>query len=141
MRRKFILEGHKGNVSSIAFSGIGMLASGSWDKTIRVWDPRKGLLIFLLKGHFGRIMALSFSMDSILLVTGSEDETIRMWDCEDGKCKKILMCDLDFISTCQISPNSTLLVAGTTGSFLAAGSTTSVLHQEVSDVNVKRQMI
>ncbi|XP_072096768.1 uncharacterized protein [Mobula birostris] len=85
-----ILHGHTGNISCVAFSNIGMLASGSWDKTVRVWDPRNGILIFLLENHSHHLLALSFSLDAILLMTAAEDGTVRVWDCEDGKCKRVL---------------------------------------------------
>ncbi|XP_059849488.1 WD repeat-containing protein 38-like [Hypanus sabinus] len=88
--RQVILHGHTGNISCVAFSNVGMLASGSWDKTVRVWDPRTGILIFLLEKHSDRLLALSFSLDAILLVTAAEDGTVRVWDCEEGQCKQVL---------------------------------------------------
>ncbi|XP_051893405.1 WD repeat-containing protein 38-like [Pristis pectinata] len=111
--QRVILHGHTGNVSCVAFSSIGMLASGSWDKTVRVWDSRSGILIFLLEHHSGHLMALSFSLDAILLVTAAEDGMVRVWDCEDGKCKRILEGIMDNVTSCQFSSFETILIAGT----------------------------
>ncbi|MGH0141185.1 UNVERIFIED_CONTAM: hypothetical protein FKN15_072724 [Acipenser sinensis] len=67
-----------------------MLASGSWDRTVRVWNPRRGTLIFLLEGHTGWVKSLSFSRDGILLASAGENDMVRVWDMTKGTCLKSL---------------------------------------------------
>ena len=67
----------------MAFSPDGTtLASGSHDKTIRMWDMETGQLRTILKGHKNRVNSVAFSPDGRTLASGSRDKTIRLWDVE-----------------------------------------------------------
>ena len=60
-----LLTGHTERVSSVAFSPTGnMLASGSYDDTIRIWDPHTRKLKARLTGHTGAIYSVAFSPDT-----------------------------------------------------------------------------
>ena len=46
------MEGHTSTVSSVAFSpDSAVLVSGSWDKTVRMWNAHTGAQLAILKGH------------------------------------------------------------------------------------------
>jgi uncharacterized delta-60 repeat protein len=76
---------HDGAVSALAFSPNGkVVASGSYDNTVRVWDALTGKEIARMT-HGGPVYALAFSPDGKVVVSGSEDYTARVWDAATGK--------------------------------------------------------
>ncbi len=78
------LTGETKNISSIAFSPHGgMVAAGSEDKTIGLWDVRKGTHLGTFTGHTDTVTSLVFSPDGKILLSGSQDGTIMTWKVED----------------------------------------------------------
>ncbi len=76
-----VQTGHAGQVLSIAFtSDSKLMASGSVDKTIVLWDPATGNELLALKGHTGTVGSVAFSPDDKQLASGSADNTIKIWD-------------------------------------------------------------
>ncbi|KAH7628106.1 hypothetical protein B0T09DRAFT_290044 [Sordaria sp. MPI-SDFR-AT-0083] len=81
------LEGHSSWVHSVAFSPDGQrLASGSKDKTIKIWDPASGSCLQTLEGHRDTVYSVAFSPDGQRLASGSGDQTIKIWDPASGSC-------------------------------------------------------
>jgi WD40 repeat protein len=68
-------------VLAAAFSPDGqLLATALVDGMVRLWDPTTGARTAELRGHSGRLTALSFSRDGTHLLTASLDQTARVWD-------------------------------------------------------------
>jgi WD40 repeat protein len=66
---------------SVTYSPDGrMLALGSQDRTVKVWDARTGELLHTFRGHTAWVKGIAFAPDSRRLVSSSLDGTIKVWD-------------------------------------------------------------
>lgn len=75
------LTGHGGSVWAVAFSpGSALLASGSLDTNVRLWDPRSGLSLATFEGHRATVWSVAFSPDGFTLASGSSDKSVRLWE-------------------------------------------------------------
>lgn len=74
------LKGHSAAVAAVAFSHDGkIIATGSYDTTVKLWDAESHQLLVTLTGHQGWISALSFSANGKILASSSVDNTIKLW--------------------------------------------------------------
>ncbi|KAL4937755.1 hypothetical protein BDV06DRAFT_215643 [Aspergillus oleicola] len=107
------LEGHSGGVYSVAFSPDSqLLASGSFDDTVRLWNPATGALYLTLEGHLDIVSSVAFSPDGRLLASGSEDNTVRLWDLATGVLHLTLKGHSKTVSSVAFSPDGQLLASG-----------------------------
>ncbi|PYH59942.1 WD40 repeat domain-containing protein [Aspergillus niger CBS 101883] len=107
------LEGHSYAVTSVAFSNNGqLLASGSGDKTVKLWDAATGTLKHTLEGHSNRVYSVAFSNNGQLLASGSDDKTIKLWDAATGTLKHTLEGHSNRVYSVVFSNNGQLLASG-----------------------------
>lgn len=75
------------------------LASGSRDKTIRIWDVTSGLCLFTLYGHDNWVRGIAFHPGGKYMLTASDDKTIRIWDIRNKRCMKTLNAHSHFCTS------------------------------------------
>lgn len=79
------------------------LASGSRDKTIRLWEVKTGKCLVSLVGHDNWITDITFHPSGKFLLSVSDDKSMRIWDLHQGRCtKKLLNIHDHFVTTVAI---------------------------------------
>ncbi|KAH7033954.1 beta transducin-like protein HET-E2C [Macrophomina phaseolina] len=107
------LEGHNGLVWSVTFShDSARLASGSWDRTVKIWDVSSGACLQTLEGHSSFVRSVTFSHDSTRLASGSGDRTVKIWDSGSGAYLQTLEGHSDSIWSVTFSHDSARLASG-----------------------------
>ena len=89
------------------------LASGSEDKTIKLWDVAQQLELQTLEGHNGYVYTVAFSQDGKRLASGSYDKTIRLWDVATGSALQTLSGHEAAVYSVAWSADNSTLASGT----------------------------
>ncbi|KAI9728948.1 MAG: hypothetical protein M1828_000033 [Chrysothrix sp. TS-e1954] len=79
------LLGHQNDIIHVCISSNGIIASSSFDKSLRLWSAMTGAYILTLRGHVAPVYAAAFSPDGRLLASCSKDGTAKIWDVTSGK--------------------------------------------------------
>ncbi|KAF5129801.1 uncharacterized protein G6M90_00g017440 [Metarhizium brunneum] len=82
-------KGHENGVTCLQFDH-NILATGSYDTTIKIWNIETGEVIRTLRGHTSTVRCLQF--DDSKLISGSFDKTIKIWNWQTGECLSTLQC-------------------------------------------------
>jgi WD40 repeat protein/predicted Ser/Thr protein kinase len=107
------LEGHADDLTSVAFSRNGRwLATGSLDKTARIWDARDGRELHVCRAHTGAVTAVGFSPDSSRLATAGRDRLVILWDPETGTTLRQLSGHRGGVFALAFSPDGKHLATG-----------------------------
>jgi len=93
------------------------LATGSADRTVRIWDAATGQERTVLTGHKGSVRAVAVAPDGSWLATGSADRTVRIWDAATGQERALMRLE-DGIQAAAWLTRSTLAVGGPAGLYL-----------------------
>jgi guanine nucleotide-binding protein subunit beta-2-like 1 protein len=102
------LTGHNHFVSDVVISSDGQFAlSGSWDKSLRLWDLSTGQSTRRFISHTKDVLSVAFSADNRQIVSGSRDKSIKLWNTL-AQCKYTITdeCHSDWVSTVRFSPST-----------------------------------
>jgi WD40 repeat protein len=108
---------HSDVVTSIAISPDGkVLATGSYDRTVVLWQLSTGRVLKTLQGHFDRVYCVAISPDNKLVASGSGDKNVKLWKLSSGE--EIRTCGGWFgghterVLSVAFSPNKRKLLSG-----------------------------
>jgi WD40 repeat protein len=107
------------HLHSVTFSPDGRLvASGSFDRTLRLWDVDKALSgvpggpqVHPFSGHLSQVSGVAFSPDGRMLATGSSDRTVKLWDTATGRELRTLSGHQREVRAVAFSPDNQLLAS------------------------------
>ena len=110
------LSGHSDSIcidDCLKFSPDGkVLASGSGDKTIKLWEVATGREINTLSGHSSSVESVAFSRYDKVLASGSLDKTIKLWEVATGRQINSLTGHSDSVRSVAFSPDGKVLASG-----------------------------
>lgn len=104
--KKVCYYGHGGPVWSCCI-GNNSLISGSYDKTIKVWNLGTGRCEFTMRGHTGWIS--SIDCNDQIIVSGSWDSSFKVWDQATKHCLTTIQYDSDSVYCLQLSQPQVLV--------------------------------
>jgi WD40 repeat protein len=96
------LQGHTDDVRGISASPCGtMMASGSEDRTVVIWELTRKSKIRVLESHTNWVNSVAWSGDGGFIASGSVDKTVRVWQVNVQVCGMIVsvIFFVSFLST------------------------------------------
>ncbi|CAI8047078.1 WD repeat domain-containing protein 83 [Geodia barretti] len=117
----FELSAHEGPVRAVRFNRIGRycLTSGS-DKTVRLWNPHRGLLIKTYGGHGDEVLDADASHDNSRLCSGGADKTVQLTDVGTGQPIRKYRGHISRVNSVKFNDDSTVIVSGSYDSSVRA---------------------
>ena len=102
-----------GSVLTVALSPTSeLVAAGTTDGEIRLWQTISGTLLRTCQGHTDRVWSVAFSPDGKTLASSSEDQTIRLWNANSGECLNTLHGHTERVRSVIFSSDGRLLASG-----------------------------
>ena len=106
------LHGHRLLVNSVSYAPDGKtLASGSRDKSVKIWDTATYQCLRTLRGHHESVWSVCYAPDGKTLASASWDKSVKIWDARTGKCLCTLQEHRDGINSVCYAPDGTTLAS------------------------------
>jgi WD40 repeat protein len=106
-----VQKGHELAVLSVAISpDSSYAATGSRDKSIKLWELSSGREIKSILGHTGSVISIDFSSDGKYLISGSSDKSARIWDVKNGNEILLVQPDNERVTDVAFDPKGKFFV-------------------------------
>ncbi len=106
-------SGHKNAVYCVYFSANRKyIASGSADKTVKIWNVSTGDCLATLTGHIKSVRSVSFSGDEKYVVSGSDDKSVMIWDVATSNCLATLTGHTSGVTSVSFSVDGKYVASG-----------------------------
>lgn len=116
-QRPLALQGHTNWITVLTFSPDGeWLASGSYDRTIRLWRWRTGEVVQILHGHTDWVWSVAFppqaTANQHLVASGGADNSVRLWEARSGQLRQTLQGHTNWVRAVTFSADGATLISG-----------------------------
>jgi WD40 repeat protein len=103
----------RAGVEAVAVTPDGRRAvSGSYDKTLKLWDLKSGRVLRTLEGHAGAVCAVVVTPDGRRAVSGSYDKTLKLWDLESGRVLRTFEGHAVRVNAVVVTPDGQRAISG-----------------------------
>ncbi|KAF7344989.1 Wd-40 repeat protein [Mycena venus] len=134
---RFHLSGHTDAVMWAETSPNNkVVATSSWDKTVRIWSMDSGEVIHILEGATIQSWGGAFSPDGRLIAAGAGDKMVRIWRVDTGELLHTLSGFSRWIRSLSFSPDSLHLAAGAAGGTLRVFEVGSGACKQVWQIDI-----
>ena len=108
-----VFEGHALDIRGLAISRSGtLIASSSFDGTIRLWDILQAREVRCLRNHLGVVSSVAFSPDGWRILSAGSDSTLRLWEIDSGQQLRRMEGHGGNIPCVAISPDGRYALSG-----------------------------
>jgi glucose repression regulatory protein TUP1 len=110
------VEQNDPGVTSIAISADSrLIAAGSLDRIVRIWDALNGTLLEKLEGHKDSVYSVAFMPDNKTLVSASLDKKLKLWQLNSRSktpCIQTFSGHKDFVLSVATTPDDRWIISG-----------------------------
>ncbi len=103
---------HLGPICAASFSPDGrLLATGSYDQTLKLRDVSTGAVIQTYRGHEGAVISVELSPDGRHIISGSADSTVVVWNTVSGESLMVFEGHDDEVRAVRYSPDGRIITS------------------------------